>query len=48
MWISPTLCERGETNREVAAACDPLLATVSGDITRMVIAAVALSSNGLV
>jgi hypothetical protein len=47
MWVSPNLCERGGTNREVAAAYDPLLARVLGDITRMAIAVVALSTNGL-
>jgi hypothetical protein len=48
MWVSLTLCERGGTNREVTVACDPLLAMVLGDITRMAIPAIALSSNGLV
>jgi hypothetical protein len=48
MCVSPTLCERGGTYRDVAAVCDHLLAMVPGDITRMAVAAMALSSNGLV
>jgi hypothetical protein len=48
MWVSPTLCELGGTNQEVIVVCDSLLAMDPGDITRMTIAAVALSSNGLV
>jgi hypothetical protein len=47
MWVSLTLCEWGATNWEVAAAYDPLLAMVPGDITQMAIAVVALSSNSL-
>jgi hypothetical protein len=38
MWVSLTLCERSETNQEVVAACDPLLAMVSSDITSVAIA----------
>jgi hypothetical protein len=47
MWVSPTLCERGGTNREVAVVT-LLVAIGLGDITRMVVAIVALTSNGLV
>jgi hypothetical protein len=47
MWVNLTLCERGETNREVAVVT-LLVATNPGDITRMSDATMALSSNGLV
>jgi hypothetical protein len=46
MWVSPTLCERGETIEVPAMTL--LVATGLGDITQMVVTVVALSSNGLV
>jgi hypothetical protein len=46
MWVSPTLCERGGTNREVAVVT-LLVATDPIDITQMVVVVVAMSSNGL-
>jgi hypothetical protein len=47
MWVSPSLCERGGTNGEVADVT-LLVAMGLGDITRMAVTAVALSINRLV
>jgi hypothetical protein len=44
MWASPTLCERGGTIE--VAAVTLLVATGPGDITRMGVTVVAMSSNG--
>jgi hypothetical protein len=45
MWLSPTLCERGGTIEVTAVTV--LVAMGPSDITRMVAAVVALSSNEL-
>jgi hypothetical protein len=45
MWVSPTLCERGGTIK--VAVVTLLVAMGPGDSTQMAVAAMALSSNGL-